>query len=110
MFFSSFSVVEFKAHKIDVVKVDGKIVSRNVTHFTGGYHIVSSVTDSPSDGMYDAIRHTAVFDSKEKAEAFMQKVSKSRLKINLQNWQITDHPCAAYQRKQEDNPLMFCPI
>ncbi len=107
MFFGSFAVVPFKAASVKIIRDEsGKPVARDVTKFEGGYHVVSSVTDS-FDSLYDSIQHPAVFRDEVKATKFMEAMKRNRMAINLSNWRIGNHPCAAYQRKPEDNPGFY---
>jgi hypothetical protein len=107
MIFGTFAVVPFQAASVKIIRDEsGKPVSRDVTKFNGGFHVVSSVTDS-SDGIFDSIVHPAVFRDEDKAARFMEKIKRSRIPIDLNNWRIGDHPSASYQRKDENNPCFY---
>jgi hypothetical protein len=97
IFIGSKSVVPFKRG------VNRKLVE-------GGFCVTLSITDSPSDGMYQAIQHPAVFKTEFDAQRLLDRIAKAQYKINLSNWMISDHPCDAWQREQEDNPLPYCPL
>lgn len=85
----------------------GRPISRDILEFKGGFHIAAQVMDC-GDGMFQEIQHPAVFKTLVDAEAFKEKISRNRMSWNLTNWRIGDHPCDAYQRKPEDNPLFYC--
>jgi hypothetical protein len=73
----------------------------------GGFHLTMSITDSPSDGMYQTVDHPAVFETEQEAWKFQKLVNRNRDKIKLSNWIVGNHPCDAWQSKPEDNPLYF---
>lgn len=107
MFFGPFAVIPFQSAIVNITRDDsGKPIKRDVTKLSGGFHVVSSVTDS-FDSLYDAITHPAVFREESKAIAFMEKLKRSRLTINLNNWRIGNHPRAAHQRAPEENPAFY---
>ena len=76
---------------------------------TGGFQVVMSVMDC-GDGMFQQIKHPAVFKDAESAERLLARINKALNQINLNNWIIGNHPCDAWQRQPEDNPLQYCPL
>lgn len=106
----SITVKPFLARRIEILERNeaGRPTKRNVTGFTGGFHVTAQVMDC-GDGMFQEIIHPAVFKSMTEADAFMDKISRNRLSWNLKNWIIGCHSCNAYQRKNpDDEPLFFC--
>lgn len=87
-----------------------RLASIGVTkHPKGGFYVTAMVAEGfSSDDMFDPIAHPVVFKDEERAKALASKVAHNRTKIDLKNWIITDHPCAAYHREAEKNPLMYC--
>lgn len=75
----------------------------------GGFQVMLSITDC-GDGMFQQIKHPAVFKTEAQAERFLNRIDKAHYEINLNNWIIGNHPCDAWQRAPEDNPLQYCPL
>lgn len=105
----SIKIKKFKSFLITnkVYNEAGRLISRDVLEFTGGFHVVATIMDC-GDGMYQEIEHPAVFKTLVDAEALKEKISRNRMSWNLKNWCIGDHTCDAYQRAPEDNPLFYC--